>query len=236
MKKFCMDCNAKVQERKKRVEEARHRGYPSISNTPEYKRMQAEREWTARGKSIPPYLPKAARLLVAALARVDRGIASDCRKAYREWVKRFPKVSKAPTAEQREHCLESKRLAQRKRYRSNPDAVRQRVKVWKHANPEKHAGQGDRRAKLAAQQSDGTLTESAVKALYAAAKRCCYCQKPMRSKQKSLDHIIPLSLSGAHSVQNVVVCCRSCNASKHDRPVKEWLKEIGSDGIQTRLF
>ncbi len=39
----------------------------------------------------------------------------------------------------------------------------------------------------------------------------------MRSKDKSLDHVIPLVALGAHSISNVVICCKSCNARKGAR-------------------
>lgn len=70
---------------------------------------------------------------------------------------------------------------------------------------------------------DGTLTPDVVRALFAAAAHCPYCGAPMPSRSKSLDHVVPRSRGGAHSVTNVVVCCRSCNSRKHARTPEEWL-------------
>lgn len=69
--------------------------------------------------------------------------------------------------------------------------------------------------KLAA--SDGSLTAKALVRLFARARRCAYCRVVMRSRDKSLDHVVPLSRGGAHSILNVVISCKRCNARKHAR-------------------
>jgi len=47
----------------------------------------------------------------------------------------------------------------------------------------------------------------------------------------SLDHIVPLSRGGAHSVGNMLSLCRSCNSSKGNRLLSEWrYKNTAGDG------
>jgi|GEM_PF-2451045 len=75
-------------------------------------------------------------------------------------------------------------------------------------------------------RDDGTLTKDAVRRLFAKAKKCPYCWQPMKSQDKSLDHMEPLSLGGWHSLNNVLVCCRRCNSRKSDSPWIEWLGKI----------
>jgi 5-methylcytosine-specific restriction endonuclease McrA len=43
---------------------------------------------------------------------------------------------------------------------------------------------------------------------------CAYCGCPLTSSNFQVDHIIPIARGGTHSVQNIVVACRSCNSSK----------------------
>lgn len=41
---------------------------------------------------------------------------------------------------------------------------------------------------------------------------CAYCIRPL--VQVTLDHIVPLSKGGEHSIGNIVPACQSCNSSK----------------------
>lgn len=47
--------------------------------------------------------------------------------------------------------------------------------------------------------------------------RCAYCDKQLGQKV-TIDHVIPVSRGGKHSIDNVVPACRSCNSKKRDRP------------------
>lgn len=71
--------------------------------------------------------------------------------------------------------------------------------------------------------ADGTLTGAVMRSLFGGARRCLYCDEPMRSEDKTLDHIIPRSMGGWHAKSNVVVCCKSCNARKRDKTPEQWI-------------
>ncbi|RLC41644.1 MAG: HNH endonuclease [Candidatus Coatesbacteria bacterium] len=45
--------------------------------------------------------------------------------------------------------------------------------------------------------------------------RCQFCGK--KSKNLTIDHVIPLSMGGKHSWENCVACCPECNIKKGDR-------------------
>ena len=49
--------------------------------------------------------------------------------------------------------------------------------------------------------------------------RCQYCGK--RGSDLTLDHVLPRSRGGPTNWENVVACCRSCNARKRDRTPEE---------------
>jgi len=53
-----------------------------------------------------------------------------------------------------------------------------------------------------------------------AAQVCCYCGS---DAFLSLDHLIPQFIGGAHSADNLVVACRSCNSSKGKRDFLDWM-------------
>jgi 5-methylcytosine-specific restriction endonuclease McrA len=50
--------------------------------------------------------------------------------------------------------------------------------------------------------------------------RCSYCNE--RSDRLELDHVIPLSRGGRHSIGNLVPACLRCNRSKHAKLLVEW--------------
>jgi 5-methylcytosine-specific restriction endonuclease McrA len=68
---------------------------------------------------------------------------------------------------------------------------------------------------------DGTLTPAVVQSLFAAATICPYCRRRLRRRGKTLDHVIPVSRGGIHSITNVLVCCGSCNSRKGTRTLQE---------------
>ncbi len=39
------------------------------------------------------------------------------------------------------------------------------------------------------------------------------------------EHVIPVSKEGGYTANNIVPACRSCNSSKRDKAVAEWLGE-----------
>ena len=85
------------------------------------------------------------------------------------------------------------------------------------------------RARREQMPDDGTLTSGVVRDLFAAAKSCAYCDKPISGKDKTLDHMHPVSRGGLHSIHNAVICCYSCNSRKRDMPFDQWLRRIKSD-------
>jgi len=68
-----------------------------------------------------------------------------------------------------------------------------------------------------AQNGVFVIYESDVKQLRN--KPCFYCGSKERL---TLDHIVPISRGGVHSIGNLVTACKSCNSKKGDRFIMEW--------------
>jgi len=68
--------------------------------------------------------------------------------------------------------------------------------------------------------SDGTVTVYELKELRVSQQdKCGYCNvelSSLASKDVHLDHIVPLSLGGEHSINNLVYTCASCNLRKNN--------------------
>ncbi len=72
---------------------------------------------------------------------------------------------------------------------------------------------------------DCTITAKALAELMVLQQYCCfYCNTPLDLKDRNthLDHYIPLSKGGAHSISNVVWSCAACNLTKNNKlPIKD---------------
>ena len=53
---------------------------------------------------------------------------------------------------------------------------------------------------------------------------CFYCGA---SENITMDHVIPLSRGGKHSIGNIVPACGKCNYSKNDKTITEWKFRYG---------
>jgi 5-methylcytosine-specific restriction endonuclease McrA len=185
------------------------------------------------GKTTAPYVPLEDILSRAAARRGARHNAHVAAwYAFTRRQNRKPEVGSKrwyalATPEAIASYQEGMRLRYRRRYIASPEAERLRVKVYKHANPTAVAKWGDKRRRVAAERSDGSLTRNAVKRLFACAKTCPYCGIHFDADDKTLDHVIALARGGSHSIRNALVCCKSCNAKKQAKDLARWLAEIG---------
>lgn len=76
-----------------------------------------------------------------------------------------------------------------------------------------------KRRKLIMDNNDSTITATTLEILKAAqSNKCYYCNSLLLFDHSThLDHYIPLSKGGMHSITNVVWSCSTCNLIKHDK-------------------
>ena len=53
--------------------------------------------------------------------------------------------------------------------------------------------------------------------------KCLYCRMELDSKSITRDHKIPLIKGGLNFLSNIAPCCRSCNSSKCDKSIYEFI-------------
>lgn len=96
--------------------------------------------------------------------------------------------------------------------RSNPDKWLVISKRWSDSNPLKVA-EKNRRRRATLSKVENTLTYQEWEAVVQSFGGCCvYCGSD--NKKITMDHIQPISKGGAHSKENVVPACKSCNSRK----------------------
>lgn len=134
-----------------------------------------------------------------------------------------------------------KRLAKEKRWRENNAEYvadrsrayraikedwhvqsRARVKAWRIANPDAYLAQVHlRRArKLGGEGSYGP--EDIQRLLHAQNGLCNGCSCDI-SEKYTVDHMDPLSRGGSNWPSNLQLLCKTCNSSKNNRTMEEWL-------------
>lgn len=106
--------------------------------------------------------------------------------------------------------------AMKKFKRDNPSYSRNYNREWSRANPEK-INERSRKRRARRLGNGGAFTAQEwhmLKQHYKFTCLCCRRQEP--EIQLTVDHVIPLSKGGRHSIENIQPLCRSCNSAKHD--------------------
>jgi len=157
----------------------------------------------------------------------DRQPCSECMKVGRNanqktYRARHPDRVKESLAEWHAKHPTYERDRAKRRYASDP-VYRERIADARRKHRLEHpeyyrAASKLRRARMVGVECTFTLTE-AGELFEEYAGLCAYCQAPATT----LDHVVPISQGGAHSKANLVPACKSCNSSKHTRPLLVWL-------------
>ena len=88
-----------------------------------------------------------------------------------------------------------------------------------------------RRARKAKTEYDKGISKKSLRKLFG--DQCHYCGITMdfagttkaagyKDSHATIEHILPLSKGGTHTWDNVVLACRRCNISKHNKTSDEW--------------
>lgn len=99
---------------------------------------------------------------------------------------------------------------------ANPERVRSVSNTWRKSHPECRTVSNHRRRSLT--KGMVAYSHSEWETLKAAHKHSCLCCGRAEPKIKlTADHVMPLSLGGAGTIDNIQPLCKSCNSSKGTR-------------------
>ena len=107
-----------------------------------------------------------------------------------------------------------------------PEMIRQLKAAWRKANPDSNRAYcNNRRVRKLA--NGGRLTATQIKDLFQRQNgKCLACRKSICNGYH-VDHVVPIFLGGANSIENIQLLCSVCNMKKGSKPPEIWAAEIG---------
>lgn len=76
-------------------------------------------------------------------------------------------------------------------------------------------------------KKQGTATTEEIKHLINNIKNCYWCNSKIIDNKYNLDHYVPLSRGGKHTIDNLVISCEKCNKQKHAKDPYQFAQERG---------
>lgn len=167
-----------------------------------------------------------------------------CNAAYqREYCSNHREESRAKVKRHRDKFPEKKRVSDFKRYWSDPEKQRQRIREMRKRPEVKIREKKSRdewgkknhnkiifKAKIyrhLKRSSEGVYTQQDIETLYSnQGGKCAYCHEKLNNKYH-IDHIYPLSRGGSNWPYNLALACPKCNISKSNFLLDEWEKVRG---------
>ena len=159
--------------------------------------------------------------------RMKDGLQPICKhckiKADKEYrLKNADKV-KSKRKEWRDENPEKVAIIRKRYYQKNKETIAEKFKEYSQteAGREVKKRSSAKRRALKINSEDGTITKQSLSELRELQNnKCYYCEEKLdfiSENSVHLDHHIPLSKGGRHSIDNVKYTCKSCNLQKYSK-------------------
>lgn len=162
--------------------------------------------------------------------RYAKAMARETTGTVEEWLHRLSDPSRMRRRMTYEERREKEREAEWLRYWGNPEHRKKECENSRLAHQSRPwvmlARKHRRDARLAGVRDDGSVTVEALRDMWANATVCLYCGRELTHWNKSVEHMMPMSKGGEHSVRNVIVICRLCNTTKRSMCFDEWIERL----------
>ncbi len=165
--------------------------------------------------------------------RKKDGLSSQCKSC----CKKYKDINKEKTAEYYRENKEKRAEYRKQYYKENKEKTAEYQKLNKDKIVEynkKYSKTLKGRAinknnihKRRTVAKEGDVTTNQLSELQSNAKVCYWCNCNLKKAKIHIDHYIPLSRGGEHTLGNLVVSCATCNIKKNAKDPIEFANSIG---------
>lgn len=168
------------------------------------------------------------------------GLINICKECVREYNKIYYYSNKEKVKETRKEYYKNNTEKVKKYELINKEKRKEQRKQWVENNREKIrkyaiADSHNRRQKIK-ETGLKIKTEDICSLFNQQGEICFYCKKTFSKKELTIDHYIPISKGGLHTIENIRIACKYCNSSKHAKMPEEWMLEKDYDKVSNQLI
>lgn len=163
------------------------------------------------------------------IAKREKIYCEEHKEEKREYRKKYYKEHKEEIAEYHKKYNEEHKEERKNWYKEHKEEKREYSKKYNKKYNKTPQGQvaifngRNKRRQREEQQGNGITKEQWLKMMEFFDWKCAYSGKSVSGERnRSIDHIIPITKGGAHEIWNCVPMDRSLNSSKHTKDLEEW--------------
>lgn len=153
------------------------------------------------------------------------GLTPECKECRKKYQNKYRLENKEAVSAQKKKYREANAEVIAKQQHKYRIENKERMKLYFREYSKRHRAEFPEKYNLSKLKRRAALNKNGIyrvlpteiKNLYS--QNCFYCGN---NSHIEIDHIIPVSRGGRHSVGNLVAACRSCNRSKGARTIMEW--------------
>lgn len=153
--------------------------------------------------------------------RLSSGLTNICKVCYNAYSNspRFRAANHERYYKWVEENPERSREIKQTHYDKNKEQILERKREYYKNNPDKWRIHNAKRRAVVKEAETNYISDDEISTLYSSP--CFYCGD---TDNITMEHLIPLSRGGRHSIGNIAPMCESCNKSKNDKLLVEWKK------------
>lgn len=144
----------------------------------------------------------------------------------REYLKEYRQVNKLSLDEKKKEYVANNKVSHLKRqhnwYIKNVDTIKARTSQYQKDHPEQYQMYNNRR--LARKKTVVVEKFDHQDIISKYGSKCVYCGRAFTH----IDHYVPLSKGGSHTLENVRPSCEMCNLTKSNKLPEDFLKYKGN--------